>query len=271
MILLLLLQDPALESFERARRELEESFVERGPAALPDLERLDDPEVKRIAAKAAARIRELEPRIRKLIDDLRDADIDVREKATLELRRLGRSARWALLEAAASKDEEVKSRVRFLLLSVDTRNPSRTLRARLAKEMLRQIEERHRQGVASEQELQDAKLAWLHAAARAGEFEPAKYFEEKREILVSRARWQEKLHDSGITPKSDVVRAQLALAWVDVRLGKTSEEALFRLQRALENRVRDLLNTGLMSAADADRAILEALTDPDEDLNWRKP
>lgn len=258
----------AAEAFRAAQKEYEEALVELGPEALPRLEKLAaSPDAA--AQRAIERIRSLRERIEKHVSDLGDSEPGVRERATKELRLIGRPARSYLDHARRSEDREVAERARFLLLALDARGRDRARwasRAEAEGRLVASLEERVKKGLESPGGLAEAKRRWLRARCRAGEISSKAYFQSARELAHVKLEREKKLHGAGVGSAEDLLRASLDLAYLDRRLGQSSDEEVHALQRRAQERLRGLLARGLIGEQEYLRELSAWMTDPDEDI-----
>lgn len=260
-----------VEKYERARAELEASMVEFGPAALPALAKLvDQKEIAPLADRAAKRIKELEPIIRKAVSKLADPEVTMRDRATTELLKIGRPARSYLDDAKKSTDNEVTLRAQFLLIatgSASSSSQSWAMRAEAEDKNIADLKLRIEAGLAGRDELREAELKLLRCRCRADQITPQAYYQTKRTILEERIKRIEELKERGLAGRSDQWRAQLLLAYVERRQGKKNDDEIQRFQLRLGEELRARVESWLLSRSQYLMLLSEALADPDEDLD----
>lgn len=259
-------QQPAIDSakaaLQRAEREYEESLVELGEAALPDLEKLDEP----IARKAVERVKSARTKIRELVEALGVDDVDAREKATEELLSVGRPARGALEAAAKGDDPERSARAQRILAALGTANGG-TLRwaqqAVVGDRLVKKLEGLVASGLCPSRELDDARRRRDSARLRAGQISRREYLTLARKDAEQTVKDLEQRSAAGLVSSHEVVMAKLNVARLDRLEGKATEAEYSKIAFKAIEEIHQRVEEGLMTPEEAVIEQAELLADPD--------
>lgn len=262
-----------LERYERDLHEFEESLVELGPTALPALAKLAEKKAPHapVVERVIARIKELSPALKKLVEQLGDADVDARDRATKELMKIGRAARPYLSDADKSNDKEVVLRAKFLIVALGSSSPSRrqtyVARAEAEEKNVAELKNRFQAGLAGRDDIREAELRVLRCRRRAEQIGSEEYYKAIRVLLEERVKHIGVLQEQGLAGRPDRLRAQLLVAFVDRRLGKKMDDEIIKLQLQSGEHLRGLVETGRLSETQYLAQLVELVTDPDIDLD----
>ena len=263
----------ATAAFDRAYQKFEQALVELGPAAIPELERLagtaQGPQKEAFRA-SIEQIKRLRESIEKLVAELGDDRIETREKATVELRRIGSPARPYLETALQSESAEVRARAKFLLIMISPRDREQARWATIAEAHAKRtalLDQQMQQGTVSSADLLKAKRELLKARHKAGQIPLQEYLKAAREFLERADNLAQVNFGNGVITRKDRMVAKLELLYVDRRLGKSVDKEIQALQMQWMELARFDKERGLLGEADLLKHLVAFLTDPDEDLD----
>ena len=263
----------ATAAFDRAYQKFEQALVELGPAAIPELERLagtaQGPQKEAFRA-SIEQIKRLRESIEKLVAELGDDRIETREKATVELRRIGRPARPYLETALQSESAEVRARSKFLLIMISPRDREQARWATIAEAQAKRtalLDQQMQQGTVSSADLLKAKRELVKARHKAGQIPLQEYLKAAREFLERADNLAQVNFGNGVISRKDRMAAKLELLYVDRRLGKSVDKEIQALQMQWMELARFDKERGLLGEADLLKHLVAFLTDPDEDLD----
>jgi hypothetical protein len=263
----------ATASFDRAHQKFELALVELGPAAIPELERISasaqGPRKEAVRA-SIEKIKSLREPIEKLVAELGGEKIETREKATIELRRIGSPARTYLEAALRSENAEVRARAGVLLVMISPRDRERARWAAIAEAHAQRIgllENQMKAGTISGVELFKAKRDLLKARHKAGQITLQEYLKTARDFVERAAGAAQVNFRNGVTSWKEWMAARLELLYLDRRLGNPVDKEIEALQMQWMELARMDKSKGLLGEAELLKQLVAFLTDPDEDLD----
>ena len=263
----------SLSLFDRAHRDFEMSLLELGPAALPELERQSGPlqGARREAVGAVIdRIKSLRGQIEKLVAELGHELVETRERASAELRKIGRPAHSYLEAALGHADAEVRNRAKTLLVLISHQEREKIRWSSLAEAYAKRVatlEVQLARGSCTREDLLIAKRAWMKARCKAGQVSRQDYLKAARESLALRLELLEKGNKVGTVETSTLLGVRLELLYVDRRRGVATDEAIQDLQLLMAELLQSKRQQGRLNELDYLKQLAELLSDADEDLD----
>jgi hypothetical protein len=263
----------ASAAFERAHQKFEQALVDLGPAAIPELERLSGKvqSTQKEAIRASIeKTRELQEPLEKLIAQLGEERIETREKASAELRRIGRPARPYLEAALQNENAEIRARSKVLLVMISPQDREQVRWAAIAEAQGKRVELMEKQmksGTVGGIELLRAKRDLLKARHKAGQVSLQDYLKGARELVDRAANLAQVNFNNGVITRKDHMAVKLELLYLDRRLGKSVDKEIETLQMQWMELARVDKARGRLGEPEMLKDLVAFLTDPDEDLD----